>query len=71
MRKRLTIDLDMAMIDEASIALGTTGVDETVHTALLEIVEARRRLRLLELEPNLTLQGLTADRRGDSPDPYP
>ena len=71
MRKRLTIILDMTMIDEASIALGTKGVDETVHAALLEVVEARRRLRLLELEPNLTLRDLIADRLGDPSDPYP
>lgn len=63
MRKH-TIELDMAMVDEASIALGTKTVSETVHAALREVVDSRRQLRLLGLDPDLSLQRLAEDRRG-------
>lgn len=64
MKKHTTIDLDMVLVGEAAIALETKKVSETVHAALKEVVDARRRLKLLELDPDLTLQTLTADRRG-------
>ncbi len=64
MRKHTTIDLDMVLVGEAAIALETKRVSETVHAALREVVDARRRLRLLDLDPDLTLEGLAADRRG-------
>jgi Arc/MetJ family transcription regulator len=64
MRKHTTIDLDMALVGEAAIALETKKVSETVHAALKEVVDARRRLKLLELDPDLTIETLAADRRG-------
>ncbi len=64
MRKHTTMDLDMDMVREAAVGLGTTRVTETVHAALAESIASRRRLRLLELDPDLTLEGLDADRRG-------
>jgi len=71
MRKRVTIDLDTTLVGEAAIALGTRRVSDTVSAALKEVVKTRRRLMLLELDPNLTLRGLAADRRGDRRHPYP
>ena len=56
MKKHTTIDLDMVLVGEAAIALETKKVSETVHAALKEVVDARRRLRLLELDPDLTLR---------------
>lgn len=64
MRKHTTIDLDMVLVGEAAIALETKRVSETVHAALREVVDARRRLKLLDLDPDLTLEGLEVDRRG-------
>lgn len=66
MRKRTTIELDMELLIEARAVLGTKGIDETVHAALREVVNARRRLGLLDLEPDLTLQDLVVDRHGRS-----
>jgi Arc/MetJ family transcription regulator len=64
MRKHTTIDLDMVLVGEAAVALETKRVNETVHAALQAVVDARRRLRLLEFEPDLTLAQLADDRRG-------
>lgn len=64
MRKHTTIDLDMRLVGEAAIVLETKRVNETVHAALREVVAARRRLQLLDLDPDLTLDGLARDRRG-------
>ncbi len=64
MRKHTTIDLDMQLVGEAAVVLNTTQVNQTVHAALREVVASRRRLRLLELDPGLTLEDLAADRRG-------
>lgn len=64
MRKHTTIDLDMRLLGEAAVALETKQINETIHAALREVVDARRRLRLLDLAPDLTLESLTADRRG-------
>ena len=73
MRKHTTIDLDMRLLGEASLALETKQINETVHAALREVVNARRRLQLLDLVPDLTLESLTADRQGrfDSPSTRP
>lgn len=64
MRKHTTIDLDMHLLGEAAIVLETKQINETIHTALREVVNARRRLQLLELRPDLTLESLAADRAG-------
>ena len=73
MRKHTTIDLDMQLVGEAAVVLETKRVNETVHAALREVVAARRRLRLMDLDPDLTLDQLAADRRGrfDLPDVPP
>lgn len=64
MRKHTTIDLDMRLLGEAALALETKQINETIHAALREVVDARRRLELLDLAPELTLESLAADRRG-------
>lgn len=64
MRKHTTIDLDMHLLGEASAVLETKQINETIHAALREVVAARRRLQLLELRPDLTLEDLAADRQG-------
>lgn len=64
MRKHTTIDLDMRLLGEAAVALETKQINETIHAALREVVDARLRLRLLDLAPDLTIESLTADRRG-------
>lgn len=67
MKKHTTMDLDMDLVREASVALGTRRASETVHAALAEAVALRRRLRILEFKPDLTLDQLEADRRGRFP----
>ena len=67
MKKHTTMDLDMDLVDEASVALGTRRISETVHAALAETVALRRRLRLLELDPDLTLERLESERRDRHP----
>jgi hypothetical protein len=64
MRKHTTVDLDMDLLGEASVVLETKQINETIHAALREVVAAQRRRRLLELRPDLTLEGLAEDRRG-------
>ena len=54
----------MDLVREASVGLGTKRVSETVHAALAESVALRRRLRILELTSDLTLDQLELDRRG-------
>jgi len=67
MRKHTTIDLDMVLVDQAAVILETKRVNETVHAALRQVIDARRRLRLLDLDPDLTLEGLASERRGRFP----
>ena len=55
MRKRTSIDLDMDLANEASRALGTTNVSETVRAALDEVVRRRRRLALVDFVPAIDL----------------
>lgn len=66
MRKTTTIVLDMTLVGEAAVILGTNRVDETVHAALGEVVASRKRLGLIDLYPDLTLERLEMDRTGRS-----
>jgi Arc/MetJ family transcription regulator len=73
MRKHTTIDLDVQLVNEARQVLGTTTTTETIHAALAELVRGRRRMRVLELHPALTLDDLDAMRAhrfGEEPAPY-
>ena len=58
MRKHTTIDLDMDLVKEASRALGTSKVTETVHAALDEVVRRRQRLALVDFVPAIDLGDL-------------
>lgn len=64
MKKHTTIDLDTDLVREAADVLGTTRTTDTVHAALREVVNVRRRLRLLDIEVDLTLDDLREMRRG-------
>jgi len=58
MRKHTTMDLDMHLVGEAAQVLGTTRTTDTVHAALAEVVNRRRRLGLLDIDTDLDLVGL-------------
>jgi Arc/MetJ family transcription regulator len=58
MRQHTTVDLDTDLVNEAKEALGTRRTTETIHAALREVIRARNRRRLLELESDLTLDQL-------------
>jgi Arc/MetJ family transcription regulator len=62
MRKHTTVDLDVELVSAAKEALGTRRTSETLHAALREVVRARNRRRLLELETELTLDELEGMR---------
>lgn len=62
MRQHTTIDIDMDLVREASAALGTTRMTETVHAALEDVVRRRRLADLLEFRPALDLDDLRAMR---------
>ena len=64
MRKHTTIDLDMQLVGDASVVLETKQINETIHAALREVIAARRRRRLPDLRPDLTLESLAVDREG-------
>lgn len=64
MRKHTTIDLDMRLVGEAALVLETKQINETIHAALREVIDTRRRLALLDLVPDLSLESLSADRQG-------
>jgi Arc/MetJ family transcription regulator len=73
MRRPTTIDIDMDLVREAGVALGTTRMTETVHAALEEVVRRHRLLTLLELRPALDLDDLRAVRAhrfAERPGPY-
>ena len=60
MRRHTTIDIDMDLVREAGVALGTTRLTETVHAALEGVVRRRRPLTLLEFRSALDLDDLRA-----------
>jgi len=62
MRRHTTIDIDMDLVHEAGLVLGTTRMTETVHAALAEVVRRRRLLTLLDLQPSITVADLRSAR---------
>jgi Arc/MetJ family transcription regulator len=73
MRRHTTIDIDMDLVHEAGLVLGTTRMTDTVHAALADIVRRRRLLTLLELRPALTmddLRSMRAHRFAEDLEPY-
>ncbi len=65
MRKHISINLDMDLLNEAASALGTTGVSETVHAALDDVTR-RMRMEILEFEPAIDVADLSAMRTSRS-----
>ncbi|MGQ0574639.1 MAG: type II toxin-antitoxin system VapB family antitoxin [Pseudonocardia sp.] len=45
MQRRTTVTIDDAEIREAQIALGTSGIQDTVERALREVIRTHRRHR--------------------------
>jgi Arc/MetJ family transcription regulator len=62
MRKHTTIDLDAELVGQARQVLGTSTTTDTIHAALAEVVRARRRMGIADLQPALTLADLDAMR---------
>lgn len=48
----------MQLVADAAQALGTTRTTDTVHAALAEVVNRRRRLGLFDVATDLNLAGL-------------
>ncbi len=67
MRRHTTIDLDTQLLEQAKEALGTRRTGETIHAALDEVVRARRRRRLLELDVDLSPADLDRMRQWRTP----
>ncbi len=64
MRKHTTLNIDTDLLQAAARALGTAGATETIHRAVREAVELRRRQWLLEYDfPGLTPESLEEMRR--------
>jgi Arc/MetJ family transcription regulator len=58
-KKRTNILLDIALLHEAAVVLGTTGTTDTVHAALRDAVRRARLARLAERDlPDLTPEKL-------------
>jgi Arc/MetJ family transcription regulator len=63
-RKHTTLNLDMDLLKDAQDVLGTSRATDTIHEALAEVVNRRRRQRLAERElPGLTPESLEEMRR--------
>lgn len=62
MRKHTTIDLDADLVQQAAEVLGTSRTTDTVHAALADVVQRRRRMSILDLKPALDLSDLDAMR---------
>ena len=73
MRKHTTIDLDPDLVRAAADALGTTRTTDTIHAALADVVNRRRRAALLSIDNSLDLEDLEsirAHRFAERPAPY-
>ena len=61
--ERRTLDLDLALVREAAEILGTDGISDTVHAALLAVVNRHKMELLMEYDfPGLTLESLEQAR---------
>ncbi|HEY8686498.1 MAG TPA: hypothetical protein VIO57_12900 [Chloroflexota bacterium] len=61
--ERMTLYLDLALVREAAEILGTDGISDTVHAALLAVVNRHKTQQLLEYDfPGLTLESLEQAR---------
>jgi Bacterial antitoxin of type II TA system, VapB len=63
-RRHTTLNLNVALVEEAQCVLGTSQVTETIHRALQEVIDRDKRRRLLEMGMgDLTPQALEELRR--------
>lgn len=46
---KTSVEIDRDIATEAAAVLGTVTLKDTINAALLEVVQARRRLELIEL----------------------
>lgn len=66
-KRHTTLNLDMALIEEAGQVLGTARFTETIHLALQEVIDRDKRRRLLDMGlGDLTPERLEALRRNRS-----
>jgi hypothetical protein len=73
MRKHTTIDLDADLVRAAADVLGTTRTTDTIHAALADVVNRRRRASLLSIDNTLALDDLAeirSHRFAERPAPY-
>ena len=64
MTKRTSMNLDVALVREAAIVLGTERTTDTVHQAMREVVARAKRRRLASRElPDLTPETVEEMRR--------
>jgi Arc/MetJ family transcription regulator len=66
MRKRTTLNLDFALVDEAKEVLDTRGTTETIHKALEAVVRNARLRRLSRRHFDLSNEDLAALRSARS-----
>jgi Arc/MetJ family transcription regulator len=66
MIKKTSFNLDRRLVAQASAALGTRTMTETIHRALDEVVRHEELHRLAEWRPDLTLDDLERLRGGSS-----
>jgi len=74
MKRHMTLNLDTELLQQAQEALGTSRTTETVHRALAEVVNRRRRQSLAMRDlPGLTpesLQRMRQNRTFDDADTH-
>jgi Arc/MetJ family transcription regulator len=46
---KTSVEVDRDIIDQAAAILGTTTLRDTINAALLDVVNARKRLELIDL----------------------
>jgi len=64
MVRRTNINLDMELVDQAAVELGTHRTTDTVHQALRDVVARARRARLAQRDfEDLTPAAVDAMRR--------
>lgn len=61
--RRVSVNVDAAMLHEASALLGTATITETINRSLDEAIQLRRRQQLLDHDFDLTLEQLLELRK--------
>ena len=62
--KRTTLNLDRGLLEEAAGVLGTSGMTDTIHAAMSDVIRRRRLEEVTKLEfPDLDLETIKEMRR--------